>query len=168
MLAGHHRTLLIGQRDRLVRPGRSESVTHPAGTVDRYASSYPGGRRGGCGHVIHPITSHRQSRPGAESGHDDRVDMQLAERILAEVAAIPRGRVSTYGRIAGRAGSLSPRLAGWVLAQLADDTLPWHRVVRADGRPAPHLAREQLARLAAEGVPAAGGRIDLTRFCDGA
>jgi len=92
------------------------------------------------------------------------VDMELAERILAEVAAIPRGRVSTYGRIAGRAGSASPRLAGWVLSQLSDESLPWHRVLRADGTPAPHLAVEQLARLAAEGVETAGGRVDLTRF----
>lgn len=92
------------------------------------------------------------------------MDMELAERILAEVAAIPRGRVSTYGRIAGRAGSPSPRLAGWVLSQLADESVPWHRVVRADGTPAPQLAAEQLARLTTEGVEIVDGRIDLARF----
>ena len=92
------------------------------------------------------------------------MDMELAERILAEVVAIPRGRVSTYGRIAGRAGSPSPRLAGWVLSQLADETVPWHRVVRADGTPAPQVAAAQLTLLAAEGVEIVAGRIDLTRF----
>lgn len=92
------------------------------------------------------------------------VDMELAQRMLDTVAAIPPGRVSTYGDVAARAGSRSPRLAGFVLAQLADEDTPWHRVLRSDGSPAPHLATEQLARLRAEGVHADAGRVDLPRY----
>jgi alkylated DNA nucleotide flippase Atl1 len=92
------------------------------------------------------------------------MDMELAQRMLDVVASIPAGRVGTYGDIAARAGSRSPRLAGYVLAQLADDDIPWHRVVRADGTPAPHLADEQLQRLRAENVAVQDGKVDLKRF----
>jgi alkylated DNA nucleotide flippase Atl1 len=92
------------------------------------------------------------------------MDMELAQRMLDVVAAIPSGRVSTYGDIAARAGSRSPRLAGFVLANLADEHTPWHRVLRSDGTPAPHLAGEQLARLRGEGVLALDGRVDLARY----
>ncbi len=90
--------------------------------------------------------------------------MELAQRILDEVDHIRPGRVATYGDVAARAGSPSPRLAGWVLSNLADDTTPWHRVLRADGTPAPHLAVEQLARLRAEGVLAEDGRVSMKRY----
>ena len=92
------------------------------------------------------------------------MDMELAGRILDQVAAIPAGSVATYGDIAARAGSRSPRLAGRVLAELSDETTPWHRIVRADGTPAAHLRSEQTARLRSEGVPLTDGRIDLSRF----
>jgi len=90
--------------------------------------------------------------------------MELAQRMLDAVDRIPPGQVATYGDIAARAGSRSPRLAGFVLSQLADDTTPWHRVLRADGTPAPHLADEQLARLRVEGVLAVDGRISLPQY----
>ena len=96
--------------------------------------------------------------------HNEQVDEQLAHRILDEVANIPPGQVATYGDIAARAGGNSARFAGWVLAQLADDSTPWHRVVPASGRPAPHLASRQLELLAAEGVRALDGRIPLHRY----
>lgn len=90
--------------------------------------------------------------------------MELAQRMLDLVATIPAGRVSTYGDVAARAGSRSPRLAGFVLANLADDQTPWHRVLRSNGTPAPHLAAEQLTRLRGEGVLAVDGRVDLRRY----
>ena len=80
-----------------------------------------------------------------------------AERILARVRAIPEGFVQTYGDI----DPAAPRLVGHVLAKLTDQTVPWHRVVRADGI-AP-VGAEQVARLRREGVPISGGRVDLRR-----
>ena len=100
----------------------------------------------------------------AEPGLLDVVDMELAQRMLDAVDQIPAGRVSTYGDIAARAGSPSARLAGFVLSQLSDEHTPWHRVVRANGTPAPHLADEQLARLRTEGVIAGNGRVSLARY----
>ena len=79
----------------------------------------------------------------------------------ALVAAIPRGRVATYGDIACAAGLSSPRIVGWIMRTDSSD-LPWHRVIRACGRPAPHLAARQLERLHAEGVPSRDGRVTLS------
>ena len=92
------------------------------------------------------------------------MDMELAGRMLDQVASVPRGRVATYGDIAARAGSRSPRLAGRVLAELSDETVPWHRVVRANGTPAPQLRLEQSRLLTAEGVEVVDGKIDLRRY----
>jgi len=80
-----------------------------------------------------------------------------AARIVAAVRAIPEGFVRTYGDIDPGA----PRLVGRVLARHHGEPLPWHRVVRADGRPA--KGREQLERLRREGVPLRGDRVDLAR-----
>lgn len=82
------------------------------------------------------------------------------ERVRTLVAAIPPGRVATYGDIACAAGLSSPRIVAWIMRTDSAD-LPWHRVIRAGGRPAPYLADEQLARLRAEGVLAADGRVPL-------
>lgn len=84
--------------------------------------------------------------------------------MLDVVARIPVGKVATYGDVAARAGSSSARLAGYVLSHLSDDGTPWHRVLRANGTPAPHLAQEQLQRLRSEGVVVAGGKVNLRRF----
>jgi methylated-DNA-protein-cysteine methyltransferase-like protein len=90
------------------------------------------------------------------------MDEQTVERVRDVVAAIPLGRVMAYGEVAARAGL--PGRARLVGRILAEDGLPWHRVLRADGSPAPHLADEQLARLRAEGVLAEGRRIPMRRY----
>ncbi|TSD97297.1 DNA methyltransferase [Skermania sp. ID1734] len=82
------------------------------------------------------------------------------ERVRELVAAIPPGRVVTYGDIAAAAGLSSPRTVGWIMRTDSAD-LPWHRVISASGKPAPHLAQRQLRLLAAEGVPIVDGRVDL-------
>ena len=80
------------------------------------------------------------------------MDMELATRMLDQVAMVPAGAVATYGDIAARAGSRSPRLAGRVLSELSDASTPWHRILRADGTPAAHLATD-LGRAAFTLIP---------------
>lgn len=87
-------------------------------------------------------------------------DVPLAQRILACVESIPRGRVMSYADVAEYSGSRAARNVGRVLAR-DGGTVPWHRVLRADGTCAEHIRSEQLARLAAEGVPIRGERVDL-------
>lgn len=85
-------------------------------------------------------------------------------RVFAAIRAIAVGEVAGYGEIARRAGL--PGRARWVarlLATAGEDGLPWHRVVRSDGRiafpPGSKEHREQARRLRAEGVDVAGGRV---------
>ncbi|WP_051464491.1 MGMT family protein [Pseudoxanthomonas suwonensis] len=90
-----------------------------------------------------------------------------AARILAAVRAIPPGQVAGYGEVARRAGLPGrARLAARVLSSNTDPQLPWHRVLRADGRIAfPEGSsgwREQCQRLRAEGVRVEGGRVRRT------
>ncbi|WHU48524.1 MGMT family protein [Gordonia sp. L191] len=85
------------------------------------------------------------------------------ERVRTLVAAIPSGRVSTYGDLAAAAGLSSPRIVGWIMRTDSAD-LPWHRVISASGKPAPHLAQRQLDRLRDEGVPIRDGKV-LMREC---
>lgn len=91
------------------------------------------------------------------------MDEQTVERVREVVAAIPPGRVLAYGDVAARAGLKSARLVGRIMAEDSAD-LPWHRVLRADGTVAPHIAREQLARLRAEGILAVDGRVPMSRY----
>jgi methylated-DNA-protein-cysteine methyltransferase related protein len=83
----------------------------------------------------------------------------VVERVEAVIRAIPRGEVLSYGEVADRAGLRSARLVGRVLSECDDLHLPWHRVVRADGSPTPHLAKRQLALLRAEGARIVNGRV---------
>jgi len=85
---------------------------------------------------------------------------EQVEAVRALVAAIPPGRVATYGDSASAAGLSSARTVGWIMRTDSAD-LPWHRVLGASGRPAPHLAHRQIAKLELEGVPIRDGRVDL-------
>lgn len=88
---------------------------------------------------------------------------EQVELVRSLVAAIPLGRVSTYGDIAALAGLSSPRIVGWIMWTDSSD-LPWHRVIRASGRPAQHLATRQLELLRAEGVLSVDGRVALSEI----
>ncbi|MBW6393183.1 MAG: MGMT family protein [Halomonas sp.] len=78
----------------------------------------------------------------------------LREQILTILAAIPPGRVTTYGRIAAMTEGGTPRLVARALRELPEDhDLPWFRVITASRRLAEHPgAIEQRQRLVAEGV----------------
>jgi alkylated DNA nucleotide flippase Atl1 len=75
--------------------------------------------------------------------------------VLRRIRAIPEGRVTTYGDLSPGA----PRFAGAVLSECDDPTVPWQRVVRADGSLAKGERQRRL--LEAEGVPFAGARVDM-------
>ena len=79
-------------------------------------------------------------------------------RVNDSVLRIPSGMVSTYGAIADE-HRLSPRQVAQVLASNRDD-IPWHRVIKSDGRVAAHdAARTQEALLASEGIAVENGRF---------
>lgn len=94
---------------------------------------------------------------------------EAQQQILATIRQIPYGRVTTYGRVAERAGL--PRRARLVATalRLADDPdLPWYRVMGAGGRivfpPDSAGYARQTESLRAEGVIVDRGRVDLAQF----
>ncbi len=94
-----------------------------------------------------------------------------ADRILAAIHAVPRGSVAGYGHIAQRAGLPGrARLVARVLGQNDDPALPWHRIVRSDGRiafpPDSPSFDEQARRLRAEGVELRNGRVRIPEADD--
>ena len=90
------------------------------------------------------------------------------QRVFQIIAAIPSGRVTTYGEVARMAGSpRAARQVGGVLKKLPEgSTLPWHRVVNRHGEIS--LQGEDFKRqrqaLLAEGVMFRADKIDLLTF----
>lgn len=92
----------------------------------------------------------------------------LNEIIWQVVAAIPLGKVASYGQVARLAGSPNhARYVGTTLKKLpADTALPWHRVLNAKGEIAfasgTNAFDIQRERLLAEGVVfLSQNRVDL-------
>jgi alkylated DNA nucleotide flippase Atl1 len=89
-----------------------------------------------------------------------RPAIDVDEAVFDVVERIPPGRVSTYGAI-GRLIGVGPRRVARALSS-GGGAVPWFRVVRADGTAAAPVRVEQLALLAAEGVPVRNGRVDVS------
>lgn len=100
----------------------------------------------------------------------DKPKSEAHARIFAAIAAIPAGRVASYGAIAARAGLPGrARLVGKALGEVPDGMeLPWFRVLRSSGHiafpPGSRSFREQSKRLKAEGVEVKNGRVPLASF----
>jgi methylated-DNA-[protein]-cysteine S-methyltransferase len=116
----------------LHRPGA------PAARAVRAA--YPGAARGSCAAVTALAAGMRRFLRGAAVSFDlDRVALETCgdfqRRVLLAEHRIPRGRVSTYGRIALRLGVPgAARAVGRALARNPFPIIiPCHRAVRADG-----------------------------------
>jgi len=105
------------------------------------------------------------SRPSGASSY---------EAIYRVIAAIPEGRVATYGQVAALAGLPGhARQVGYALHAVPDELdLPWQRVINAKGEvslrsPDTGPGREGYQRhlLEEEGVEFdLAGRVDLQRF----
>ena len=92
------------------------------------------------------------------------------QRVYELVAAIPEGKVMTYGQIAGKLGGFySGRTVGFALrAAPGERNLPCHRVVNKQGEMAPdHCfggSDRQRRLLRSEGVQfRSNGAVDMER-----
>ncbi|MGQ6335158.1 MGMT family protein [Serratia sp. IR-2025] len=83
-------------------------------------------------------------------------DASFSQRVFHIVAAIPYGKVTTYGEVARLAGSpRAARQVGGVLRRLPEgSTLPWHRVINRHGQISQQREDFQRQRqaLLAEGI----------------
>ena len=82
-----------------------------------------------------------------------------AAAVRAVAVTIPPGSVITYGEIAFATG-LHPRQVGRIVGSLSE-SLPWWRIIRADGTPAACHDGTAPSLLAREQVPFRGSRVDL-------
>ncbi|QEO09315.1 MGMT family protein [Protaetiibacter larvae] len=88
--------------------------------------------------------------------------------VLEVVAAIPEGRAMSYGDVAAAIGSRAARGVGQVMSFYGGE-VPWWRVVRASGHPAPGHEIRALQHYRAEGTPLSWSRdgqvfrVDLAR-----
>ena len=95
---------------------------------------------------------------------------EFTRKVIEIIAAIPHGRVTSYGAVAAAAGN--PRAARgvvWVLnSSSKGEGLPWHRVINREGRISlkPGQGYElQKKLLIDEGVTFdANDNIDLKKF----
>ncbi|MBR22074.1 MAG: DNA-binding protein [Leifsonia sp.] len=78
--------------------------------------------------------------------------LDFAGAVLAVVDDIPPGRVMTYGDVAAELGSRGARAVGRVMA-MEGGSIPWWRVVRADGRPPSGHEDAALEHYRAEHTP---------------
>ena len=87
------------------------------------------------------------------------------QALFTVLANVPPGAVISYGQLAKLAGFPGyARHVGYVLKTLPNNSqLPWHRVVNAKGRITFGVGSEayhrQAARLAAEGISVAAGKL---------
>ncbi len=97
------------------------------------------------------------------------------QQVYQVVRRIPRGRVTTYGRVAAMLGRPNAaRAVGYALAALGDKTrseppVPWHRVINVAGRiSTPDMdggANQQMKLLRADGVAVSDDlRVDLSLY----
>ena len=80
------------------------------------------------------------------------------------IRSVPKGKVSTYGKVAAAAGyPLYHRAVAQLLRKEALNALPWQRIVGAGGQIKLHgdAAYEQQLRLRLEGVRFRGKRVDM-------
>ncbi|KGD65436.1 hypothetical protein Y5S_01329 [Alcanivorax nanhaiticus] len=94
---------------------------------------------------------------------------EFRDAVYQIVAAIPAGKVSSYGAVARQAGfPRHARFVGRLMSQLPDGSrLPWHRVLRGDGRIAlagTPSGEIQIQRLLDEQVPVLGDRVPKSSF----
>src|ERR1700690_1302943 len=107
------------------------------------------------------------------------VPQNLKQRILKEslrkneprdaafrriIRSVPKGKVSTYGKVAAAAGyPLYHRAVAKLLRSAILHGLPWQRIVGAGGeiKQKGEAAAEQRLRLSIEGVKFRGKRVDM-------
>jgi methylated-DNA-[protein]-cysteine S-methyltransferase len=86
----------------------------------------------------------------------------FAARVRSIVRKIPRGRVATYGDVAGAAGRpRAHRAVGNVMRTCSDTSIPCHRVIAAGGKLGGYGRDLHTKRnlLVAEGVVVLNGRV---------
>lgn len=99
------------------------------------------------------------------------MDDENKQRFYLALASVPAGKVTTYGHLAAQAGKpTGARWAAFMLKHLPEgSSLPWHRVINAQGRISFPQDSEQYelqkGLLLEEGIEfSAAGKINLKHY----
>ena len=116
--------------------------------------------RDGVGSFVRKASEGGMRRKSKKSAQETKPNTQ--SRLLALIARIPRGKVSTYGAIARAAGILNGARQT-ARALRGAHGVPWQRVLGAGGtiKLQGEHAFEQRFRLQSEGVAFRGKRVDM-------
>ena len=93
-----------------------------------------------------------------------RDNEQRDAAFLQVIRSVPKGKVSTYGKVAAAAGyPLYHRAVARLLRKVGLGRVPWQRIVGAGGqiKLRGEAAAEQRLRLEMEGVKFRGKRVDM-------
>ena len=96
-----------------------------------------------------------------------RKDEQRDDAFRRIIRSVPKGKVSTYGKVAAAAGyPLYHRAVAKLLRTEASHSLPWQRIVGAGGeiKLRGEAAAEQRLRLTMEGVKFRGKRVNMSLY----
>ena len=114
----------------------------------------------------HPMTDKSKIKTEADVRRALEGRSEFEKDVYAATFKIPRGMVSTYGRIAKNIGR--PRAVRAVASTLRKNPLhpvvPCHRVVKADGSFGgnPKRASGRRSNCAEEGVPIVNGKVKMS------
>ena len=110
-----------------------------------------------------PLPHDLKRRLLRETSREDHPRDAAFQRIIR---SIPKGKVSTYGKVAAAAGyPLYHRAVARLLRTELAKVLPWHRLVGAGGEIKLRFdaAAEQRLRLESEGVKFRGKHVDMDK-----
>lgn len=89
----------------------------------------------------------------------------LTAALVDLVSDIPSGSVTTFGSLARALGDVTAArwIAGWAKSASSENSLPWHRILRANGDLwTEDIGLQQAALLTAEGIPLRDSQVDLS------
>ena len=92
--------------------------------------------------------------------------MEYVEAVLELAAMVPAGTAVAYGDVAELLGAGAPRQVGSVMSHHGS-TVPWWRILKANGDAPPGHEREALELYLAEGTPLHGSYIEYQRTGEG-
>ena len=93
--------------------------------------------------------------------------MNFQEKVFVKTRKIPKGKVTTYKKIARILGKLKAyRAIGNALHKNTSKLVPCHRVIKFDGNVGGFKwgSREKIRKLRTEGVKVKDGKIDLNKY----
>lgn len=117
--------------------------------------------------VVHPMTEKNKILTEADVREALEGRSEFEKEVYVATFNIPRGKVSTYGRIAKKIGR--PRSVRAVASTLRKNPLhpavPCHRVVKADGGFGgnPERAAGRRKSVKEEGVPVEDGKVKMSK-----